>query len=58
MRNKYKIFVIQLGWKRPLGRLKHRWEDNIKMCFHRIRYVVYWFHWAQDAVSYVRVDEP
>jgi hypothetical protein len=25
----YKIFVGKFQWKRPLGRPKHRWEDNI-----------------------------
>jgi hypothetical protein len=29
MRNAYKIFIGQLERKRPLGRHKHRCEDNI-----------------------------
>jgi hypothetical protein len=29
----YKILVSELQKKRPLGRSKHRWEDNIKMVF-------------------------
>jgi hypothetical protein len=31
MRNKYKISVGKPEGKRPLGRSRHRWEDNIKM---------------------------
>jgi hypothetical protein len=30
MRNAYKILVGRPGRKRPLGRPRHRWEDNIK----------------------------
>jgi hypothetical protein len=30
MRSAYKILVGKTEWKRPLGRLSHRWEDNIK----------------------------
>jgi hypothetical protein len=31
--------------KRPLGRLRHRWEDNIRM---DLREDVDWMHVAQD----------
>jgi hypothetical protein len=31
MRNAYKMFVGKLEWKRPLGRRRSRWEDNIRM---------------------------
>jgi hypothetical protein len=27
----YRVLVGKPGGKRPLGRPKHRWEDNIKM---------------------------
>jgi hypothetical protein len=27
----YRVLVGELGGKRPLGRLRGRWEDNIKM---------------------------
>ena len=30
-RGVYKVLVVMLEEKRPLGRLRHRWEDNIKM---------------------------
>jgi hypothetical protein len=35
MRNVYKIFVGKPEGKRPLGRFKHRWEDNIKINFKK-----------------------
>jgi hypothetical protein len=38
MRDAYKILVGNPEWKRPLGRPKHRWEDNInniKMYFKK-----------------------
>jgi hypothetical protein len=28
--NAYKIFVIKPGRKIPLGRTRHRWENNIR----------------------------
>jgi hypothetical protein len=31
IRNVYKIFAGKPEWKRPLGRPRHRREDNIKM---------------------------
>jgi hypothetical protein len=30
-RNAYRILVGRQDGKRPLGRPRHRWEDNIKM---------------------------
>jgi hypothetical protein len=29
-RDVYRILMRKPGGKRPLGRLRHRWEDNIK----------------------------
>jgi hypothetical protein len=29
--NAYRILVVKPGGKRPLGRRRRRWEDNIKM---------------------------
>jgi hypothetical protein len=37
MRNTHKIFVRKLEGKRPHGRLKCRWEDNIKIYLKEIR---------------------
>jgi hypothetical protein len=49
MRNTYKILVRKPEGKRPLGRCRHRWEDNIKKDFTEIRWeVVDWVHLAQD----------
>jgi len=31
MKNAYKIFVGKHEGKRPLGKCRNRWEDNIKM---------------------------
>jgi hypothetical protein len=36
MRNAYKVLVGTLCGKRPLGRPRHRWKDNIKMVFKEI----------------------
>jgi hypothetical protein len=38
MRKGYSIFVTRPEEKRPLGRSRHRWEDNIKMYFKGIGY--------------------
>jgi hypothetical protein len=37
VRSAYNILVGKYEQKRPLGRLWHRWEDNIKMYFREIR---------------------
>jgi hypothetical protein len=43
---------ILVGWpegRRPLGRPRRRWEDNIKMDLREIGFGdVDWIHWAQD----------
>jgi hypothetical protein len=31
MRSAYNILVGKPEWKRPLGRARRRWEDNIRM---------------------------
>jgi hypothetical protein len=36
IRNAYKILVGQPEGNRPLGRPRHRWEDNIKTFFFLI----------------------
>jgi hypothetical protein len=35
-RNAYRILVGKPEGKRPLGRPRHRWEDNIKMYLREI----------------------
>jgi hypothetical protein len=47
-RNSYKILVAKLDWNRPLGRLRCRWEDNIKTDLREIRWeIVDWLYLAQ-----------
>jgi hypothetical protein len=36
-RNVYRLLVGKPEGKRPLGRLRHRWTDNLKMDFLKIR---------------------
>jgi hypothetical protein len=52
VRGAYNILV---GWpegRRPLGRPRHRWEDNSKMDLREIGFGdVDWIHWAQDRDS-------
>jgi hypothetical protein len=31
IKNAYKILIVKREDMRPLGRARHRWEDNIKM---------------------------
>jgi hypothetical protein len=38
MKNPYKILVCKPERKRPLGRLRHKWEDNIRMNPREIRW--------------------
>jgi hypothetical protein len=34
----YMVLVGRPGGKRPLGRPKHRWEDNIKMYLQEVEW--------------------
>jgi hypothetical protein len=45
----YNILVGRPEGRRPLGRPRRRWEDNIKMDLRKIGFEdVNWIHWAQD----------
>jgi hypothetical protein len=49
IRNAYKILVTEPEEKRPLGRPRHRWEDDIRMDLKEIGWgSVDWIHLAQD----------
>jgi hypothetical protein len=48
-RNAYKILVGKPEGKRPLGRPRHRWEDNIRMDLTEIGWGgMDWIDLAQD----------
>jgi len=48
-RGVYRVLVKNPEGKRPLGRLRRRWEDNIKMDFHEVGCEgTGWFELAQD----------
>jgi hypothetical protein len=45
----YNILVRRPEGRRPLGRPRRRWEDNIKMNLREIGFGdVDWINWAQD----------
>jgi hypothetical protein len=45
----YNILFGRPEGRRPLGRLRRVWEDNIKMDIREIGFGdVDWIHWAQD----------
>jgi len=53
MRNSYNILVGKPEGKRPLGRTKRRWEDNIAMDLTKIGWkVVDWIRLAQERDFY------
>jgi hypothetical protein len=37
-RGVYRVFVGKPGGKRPLGRPRHRWKDNIKVDLQEVGY--------------------
>jgi hypothetical protein len=52
-RNAYRLFVGKPERRRPLGRLRHRWLDNIKMHLVEVGWGdVDWFGLAQDRNSW------
>jgi hypothetical protein len=49
VRGAYNILVGRPEGRRPLGRPRRRWEDNIKRDLREIGFGdVDWIHWAQD----------
>jgi len=49
LRNAYNILVGKPEWRRPLGRPRRRWEDNIRTNLREIRWEdVDWIPLAQD----------
>jgi hypothetical protein len=50
LRKAYIILVRKLGGKRPLGRHRHRWEDNIRKDLRETGWeVVDLIHMGQDS---------
>jgi hypothetical protein len=47
-RNAYRTFVGKQEGKRPLGRPRRRWVDNIKMNLREIGWDMDWIDLAQD----------
>jgi len=48
-RDIYRVLVGKPEGKRPLGRLRHRWEDNIKMDLQEVGFwVMGWIDLVQD----------
>jgi hypothetical protein len=49
VRDAYNILVGRPEGRRPLGRPRSRWEDNIKIDLRETGFEdVDWIHWAQD----------
>jgi hypothetical protein len=49
VRGAYNILVGRPEGRRPLGRPRRRWEDNVKMDLREVGFGdVDWIHWAQD----------
>jgi hypothetical protein len=52
-RGVYRVLVGKPEGKRPLGRLRHRWENNIKMDLQEVGCgSMYWIRLAQDRGSW------
>jgi hypothetical protein len=52
-RGVYKVLVGRPKGRRPLGRPRHRWEDNVKMDLREIEIEgVNWIQLAQDRVQW------
>jgi hypothetical protein len=52
MRNPYGVLVGKPGRKRPLGKPRRRWKDNISISLKEIGWeVVEWIHWLNKGTS-------
>jgi hypothetical protein len=49
--NAYKMLVVKLKRKSPIGRPRYRWEDNINMDLKQPD-GVHWIQWAQDRTQW------
>jgi hypothetical protein len=47
-RGAYRIFVGRPEGRRPVGRPRRRWEDNIKMYLQEVGWGMNWIELAQD----------
>jgi hypothetical protein len=47
-RGAYRILVGRPEGRRPLGRPRRRWEDNIKMALKKVGWGMDWIELAQD----------
>jgi hypothetical protein len=47
-RGVYRVLVGKPQGKRPLGRPRHRWENNIKMALQEVGWGMDWIDLAQD----------
>jgi hypothetical protein len=47
-RGAYRILVGRPEGRRPLGRLRRRWEDHIKMDLQEVGWGMDWIELAQD----------
>jgi hypothetical protein len=47
-RGAYRILVGRTEGRRPLGRPRHRWEDNIKMNLQEVGWDMDWIELALD----------
>ena len=48
-RGLYRVLFGKPEGKRPLGRLRHRWEDNIKMDLQEVKFAgMDWIDLAQE----------
>jgi len=53
MRNACKIFVRKPKGKRPRGKSRCRWKDNIRMDLTEIGWkILDWIHQAQDRIQW------
>jgi hypothetical protein len=47
-RDAYRILVGRPEGRRPLGRPRHRWDDNIKIDLQEVEWGMDWIELAQD----------
>ena len=47
-RDAYRVLVGKPEGRRPLGRPRHRWEDNIKVDLLEVGWGIDWIDLAQD----------
>jgi hypothetical protein len=57
-RGLYRVLVGKPEGKRPLGRPRHRWENNVKMDLQEVGFQFFQFQFISHSIDPLQVQRP